>query len=301
MYYSYMKVNNPMIPSDTRARGWSRPRRTNIAYLLVGVMVGSVVGLGGAMAATTSQQIVACANKSTGVMRYAKNGRCTRNETRIRWNQQGQPGAMGATGPAGPAGGTGPAGAPGSPGADAVLPAATCATGGTCAIGDTGPGGGTVFYVAQTRQAWGRYLEAAPTGWYGTQDDPNLGWCASSTNWANDTIHSSVPGGAQGTTIGDGWKNSVNIAKHCPYGAATTARMYRGGALTDWYLPSLEEVTELYNQRAVVGGLGTTNRWSSSESMNLAADAWRKFFNAVGANEGFKEFDNAVRPIRAFG
>lgn len=182
-----------------------------------------------------------------------------------------------------------------------MLPAATCATGGTCAIGDTGPGGGIVFYVAQTRQSWGRYLEAAPTGWSGPQDDPYLGWCATSTDWSGDWIGSEVEGGAQRSGIGDGWVNSVNIAKHCPYGAATTARMYRGGAVTDWYLPSKDELQELYNQRAVVGGLGTTNRWSSTESSVAPGFAWRKYFNAASGDEGTTAFDNAVRPIRAFG
>ena len=49
----------------------------------------------------------------------------------------------------------------------------TCAAGGRCAVGETGPGGGTVFYVASSQftsigSACGtacRYLEVAPVGW----------------------------------------------------------------------------------------------------------------------------------------
>ena len=41
-----------------------------------------------------------------------------------------------------------------------------------CAIGDTGPGGGIVFYDAGAPQAWGRYLEAAPAGWFENPNSP---------------------------------------------------------------------------------------------------------------------------------
>ncbi|MEI6743537.1 MAG: fibronectin type III domain-containing protein, partial [bacterium] len=51
--------------------------------------------------------------------------------------------------------------------------AASCAAGGTCRVGDTGPGGGKVFYVAPTSFVSAgsacdtrcKYLEAAPIGW----------------------------------------------------------------------------------------------------------------------------------------
>lgn len=269
---------------------------------VVGVLVGSVLGIGGAAAVSTSNTITACVHKSTSMMRYTKTGSCRKTEYKVSWNQQGPAGPAGAIGPTGATGATGPAGVTGAAGAPATTAPLTCATGGSCAVGDTGPGGGIVFYVAASREAWGKYLEAAPTGWSGNQSDPNIIWCASTETGSplSDVLSTTVPGGATATTVGSGWQNSVNIAKHCPYGAATTARMYRGGGKTDWYLPSKDELQALYDQRAVVGGLGETNRWSSTQSSSDATTAWRKFFNAAGGNEGTKAFDNAVRPIRAF-
>ena len=64
----------------------------------------------------------------------------------------------------------------------AITPvAATCATGGTCRVGDAGPGGGTVFYVASTPQSWGLYLEVAPSSWSGGSD-PRLAWASAVTS-----------------------------------------------------------------------------------------------------------------------
>lgn len=272
---------------------------SQMRFLTIGVLIGSLLGVGGVHAVTQTNSIVACANNKTGVLRYVKNGKCSRTETKLSWNQQG---IQGPSGSAGPIGATGPAGANGAPGVSPTLPALTCATGGTCSIGDTGPGGGVVFYVAQSRQTWGQYLEAAPTGWSGTQTDPNILWCGSAATYSgpSDLIATTVPGGATGTAIGTGWTNSINIAKHCPYGAASTARMYRGGTKTDWFLPSKDELQELFNQRAIVGGLGEINRWSSTQSTIDSTLAWRKYFNASSGDEGSKAFDNAVRPIRAF-
>lgn len=42
-------------------------------------------------------------------------------------------------------------------------------------VGDTGPGGGTIAYISDTVQPWGRYLEIAPSTWKGTSD-PTLAW-----------------------------------------------------------------------------------------------------------------------------
>ena len=42
-------------------------------------------------------------------------------------------------------------------------------------VGDSGPGGGTIAYIADTVQPWGRYLEIAPSTWKGASD-PTLAW-----------------------------------------------------------------------------------------------------------------------------
>ncbi len=58
--------------------------------------------------------------------------------------------------------------------------AGPCATGGgvagTCVIGDTGPGGGKVFYVNDANPTGSRYMEAPPNTWNGGPQDPRLDW-----------------------------------------------------------------------------------------------------------------------------
>jgi ABC-type lipopolysaccharide export system ATPase subunit len=60
----------------------------------------------------------------------------------------------------------------------ATTPAAESAeevqTPGDYKIGDTGPGGGIVFYDAGSVQPWGRYLEAAPAKWFRGDDQSDL-------------------------------------------------------------------------------------------------------------------------------
>ena len=57
-------------------------------------------------------------------------------------------------------------------------------------MGDTGPGGGIVFYVAasnftstgSTCNTTCRYLEAAPNTWSGGSSDPTRSWSTGTTN-----------------------------------------------------------------------------------------------------------------------
>jgi hypothetical protein len=171
-------------------------------------------------------------------------------------------------------------------------------------IGDTGPGGGRIFYVASTPFACGptlsttcTYLEAAPSGW-NTGADPGISWA---TNVNNNRLTTVPAPGAIQTAIGTGFQNSDAIVAQTGNVAATSAavaaRAYRGNSLTDWYLPSKDELNALYLQRTTVGGLAG-GYWSSSEQRN--SHAWGQDFNNSNQGAGDKFLGNVVRPIRAF-
>ncbi|CAN2229088.1 hypothetical protein MCERE85_01423 [Candidatus Nanopelagicaceae bacterium] len=196
--------------------------------------------------------------------------------------------------------------------AQAVAPSnPTCAEGGVCQIGDTGPGGGKVFYVASTTftqiDASGsmcttncKYLEAAPTS--GTN-----AWTGTYYQWSG-VLETAI--GTTGTAIGTGYSNTVKMVTQSATGdrAGTISRAYRGpNNLTDWFLPSQDELNELYIRRASVGGFVGDFHWSSSElsSINPADEpekkAWFQSFASAGIQSPNIKFSTLyVRPIRAF-
>lgn len=298
-----------------------------------------------------------------------------------------------------------------------------------CAIGDTGPGGGIVFYDAGTRQPWGRYLEAAPAGWVdspvtpspvmpaqapgsgaeqgaasvvpgvprqvkvtvrqggatvswqppvdasgelryvvttepsskgcrtakksctvnglvpGRQyafsvlvltdagqgeptaavqariparpqpapsekpapvlraaratlpmaaDDPSAPWCAQDSAGFATTLPTNYE-------IGTGRANTGIIVQACGAGsAAGRAASYRGGGKADWFLPSKDELDQLYAQRALVGGLGDGTFWTSSQNRAFAPAAWCRTFGSGSQGDNYKDNGGRVRPVRAF-
>ena len=183
----------------------------------------------------------------------------------------------------------------------------TCANGGLCRIGDTGPGGGKVFYVASDTFAQigasgsmctttCRYLEAAPENWLsGTTGDPV-------SSWANSGNMNALVTGAKGTEIGSGYQNSLDIANQAGNVAANSAavlvRTYGGGGKTDWFLPSRAELWWLLYYKDAVGGIWIGHYWTSSEG--AFSSAW-----GIGFSSGFIPMDgknsmNYVRPVRAF-
>ena len=167
-----------------------------------------------------------------------------------------------------------------------------CSEGGDCAIGDTGPGGGTVFYrSASGFTATGsacntncHYLEFAPKGWASLADWPNnIGAdgvfmsARSSVNedpflvWSDGAFASANPGSiAVGQNIGTGYQNTQQILSNTvtsgksPRFSFLAALNYAGAAGSSttgqWFLPSIKELNELCKYaRGQIGALGDTS------------------------------------------
>jgi hypothetical protein len=164
-------------------------------------------------------------------------------------------------------------------------------------VGDVGPGGGIIFYYAAAGFSCGptladtcSYLEAAPTTGANSWTDASYVW-SGNTNTAIGTT---------GTAIGNGYKNTLAMVaqSNTANRAGTISRAYRGpNNLSDWFLPSKDELNQLYIQRATVGTAG--GYWSSSEVD--ATTAWDQGFGNGIQGAGTKtNAGTPVRPIRAF-
>ena len=207
---------------------------------------------------------------------------------------------------------------------------APCSKGGVCALGDTGPGGGKVFYVhasgtfacGETLGSTCKYLEVAPNTWSGGSGDPTKLWAIptyQSADVSSITNDASAYNNALG--IGLGYKNSLAIVAqgNNTTTAAGAARAYAGGSQSDWYLPTTAELNLLCQWSRNVaqnvaanctggtlntgtgasGGFYNLPYWSSSEWS--ATDPWTQNFNAGGQNFYLKGYAYHVRPVRAFG
>jgi len=133
--------------------------------------------------------------------------------------------------------------------------------------------------------------------------DPKAVWCPVGTPGYDRNLRT-------GSSIGSGRGNTRIIVQACGQGtAAGLAAAYRGGGLNDWFLASQDELTALYRNQFLVGGLGRGNFWtSSSQPFNGAVDEpdspWimnMDPFNFGEDNIVDKQDDfGSVRPIRAF-
>jgi hypothetical protein len=168
-------------------------------------------------------------------------------------------------------------------------------------VGGAGPSGGIVFYDAGSVQSWGRYLEVACAGWSdgtcGGNDltDPRATWGCSGTSIT----------GADGTAIGTGGQNTTAIVTGCVTSDITAAERADAlvlGGQSDWFLPSKDELSQMYinlhSASTPLGGFSTDYYWSSSE--NFDYNAWYQYFSYGSQISGSKDTTTYVRPVRAF-
>ena len=178
----------------------------------------------------------------------------------------------------------------------------SCAQGGKCKLGDIGPGGGTVFYVApdllMVNGNGPRYLEVSPI-----EAEKKMEW---SCPWRSAALKTK-------TRIGSGAFNTSLMKKACPgfYDAVLNV----GGAKADWFIPSKDELNQMCKWargrggtsdatckqgrwRKVDAGFSNGDYWSSSE---LAGSyAWYQSFNFGDQSNFTKSSTLYVRPVRAF-
>lgn len=144
-------------------------------------------------------------------------------------------------------------------------------------------GGGIIFYIDVTGQH----------GLISATSDQGTG-----VQWYNGTY---ILTGASGTAIGTGQANTTAIVTAQgagTYAAGICDQMVLNG-FSDWYLPSKDELQELYLQQAIVGGFTGNYYWTSSEITNTYA--WSQYYtNGSQYNLGAKWIPNYVRPIRSF-
>ena len=190
-----------------------------------------------------------------------------------------------------------------------------CATENICAVGDTGPGGGTVFYAGAAFTMTGatcntkcNYLQWAPVSWASTQSqNASFDIPGTATTDARTTIMPSNALLGTSTSFGSGLSNTklfVNAANsgNSANNGAKAAQLYAANdsSAGQWFLPSQDEAIAL-NQSPVLNRGGFSlgyNLWTSSEDQSVF-----NFQILLGTGVVSRESRGnykTIRPIRAF-
>lgn len=210
-----------------------------------------------------------------------------------------------------------------------------------------GPAGGWVFYDAGSAESWGRYLEAANSGWIAGGNDPESQWLGFIDGGYELTgTGPEIGAGEENTSIicsfvdalylkSDGTTSYYDynwsampaystetftdgvtdyVISQMNYGDGTVAAKicsdysiaFNGLTFDDWFLPSKDELNQLYLNlhKEGVEGFADTNAyyWASTEYDNH--NAWMQFFGYMGTY-GPQDYTGKasvcwLRAVRAF-
>jgi len=179
-----------------------------------------------------------------------------------------------------------------------------------CRVGDVGPGGGIVVYDAGSNQSWGRYLEIAPK----SCESSRVAYSFRSTGGLFPTAVDRV----RSKFIGQGKANTRRLTGDAFSfaSAARVAHLSKCGGLSDWFLPSKDELNEAFRwlshsrkgqQLTPVGGFERGYYWTSSDYNGQTA--WSQYFadgqqfdrvQTLTGNKKPPARPFSVRPMRAF-
>ena len=118
-----------------------------------------------------------------------------------------------------------------------------CGAQGPCKVGQTGPAGGIVFYVAPTPQKWGQFMEVRPQVFEQIAPD--------TCNLDSYTAYSAGK-------VGDGITQTAAVISACakdgkPTNAGSYARVnaHKQNGFGNWFIPSKDELQALINSKVV--------------------------------------------------
>lgn len=102
------------------------------------------------------------------------------------------------------------------------------------------------------------------------------------------------------TALGTGAANTAAILAGCATRpiAASIAAAHNGGGFSDWYLPSADEMSKLYQSRSFLGSFPGVDYITSSENNTLLA--WYVRMTNGGISTTTKVDNIGVRAIRSF-
>lgn len=160
-------------------------------------------------------------------------------------------------------------------------------------VGDIGPAGGVIFITPSTSgNTTGYYFEVAPSNF------------ALARTWAQSTptnYQSTAVTGADATAIGTGYQNTLDIVAQGNSTSTTSAAAYCRSltinTYSDWFLPSKDEVNQIYLNIPISGFGTTTALWTSSEITSTGA--YLHTFNGSSAS-ALKSASNTAAPVRMF-
>jgi hypothetical protein len=166
------------------------------------------------------------------------------------------------------------------------------------ALGDTYQGG-IIFYILKVGDPG--YDANVQHGFIASPSDQST-----SAQWG--CLGTQIGAGAQSLALGTGKANTAAIIAGCTTAgiAAQLCTSLNIGGHTDWYLPSLNELIQLYNNQAYIGNLDpNTVYWSSTEygaggAFGAQNDAYYFAFYAGSSTPSAKANNANVRAIRSF-